>query len=137
MGNPLSRSIPKPQKKVRFNLVFENIIEKNRIVLDSIYDITDKETQANVYKRVQSLKRKHSDEIEEEQSADKNLEPVSKKVHFTSQIDVAEFKSDNSLEIGVFNQKELVDKDLSLKATNVDDNNNAIEANCLNGKILF
>ena len=137
MGNPLSRSKPKPQKKVRFNLVFENIIEKNRIVLDSIYDITDKETQANVYKRVQSLKRKHSDDVEEEQIADKNLEPASKKVHFTPQNDVREFKSDNSLESGVFNQKELVDKDLSLKATNVDDNNNTIEANCLNGKILF
>ena len=114
MGNPLSRSKPKPQKKVRFNLVFENIIEKNRIVLDSIYDITDKETQANVYKRVQSLKRKHSDDVEEELSSDKILEPASKKVHFIPQIDGRELRSENSLESEVFNQKELADKDLIL-----------------------
>jgi hypothetical protein len=137
MGNPLSRSKPKPQKKVRFNLVFENIIEKNRIVLDNIYDITDTDTQANVYKRVQSLKRKHSDDVGEELSPDKNLEPARKKAHFTPQIDGREFRPENSVESEVFNQKELVDKDLSLKATNVDDNNNTIEANCLNGKILF
>ena len=128
MGNPLSRSKPKPAKKVRFNLVFENIIENQAIVLDKIYDITDNNTQANVYKRVKSLKRKHSEDMREEASLDKDLEPLaSKKAHLAIMGDDELQADKNSSKENVEN---LVANVLSFQDKNIDDNNNSI----INGK---
>lgn len=127
MGNPLSRTKPKAPKKVRFNLVFENIIENQAIVLDNIYDITDNNMQANVYKRVKSLKRKHPDYLEGESIVDKDLEPLAaKKLSFSLK---------NEDEIPSASEVNLEAKDSSLKSISFDENNNTIENKCFKTKI--
>ena len=81
MGNLIPLSRPKAVKKVRFNLAIESTIENHELVIDKIFDITERNVQINVYKRSISLKRKYEDEpLNENLLSRFSSEPIAKRM---------------------------------------------------------